>query len=124
MVSLSKPTEAVDVRYSLYHRAGNPRMQTDEDARKIVESSVLRGYAPQGSAIPTVQAWPGSIPAGEYGLEFETDVSPDPRSPPGVPIWQRNYYERIIRNEQEMDRITRYIESNPTRWADDDENPN
>jgi REP element-mobilizing transposase RayT len=42
----------------------------------------------------------------------------------GVPVWQRNYYEHIIRNESEMDRISRYIESNPMRWADDDENPN
>jgi len=66
------------VRYSLHYRAGNPRTQTDEDARKIVESSVLRGYAPQGSDVPTVPAWPGTIPAGEYGLEFETDVSPTP----------------------------------------------
>ncbi len=41
----------------------------------------------------------------------------------GVPVWQRNYYEHIIRNEPEMDRISRYIESNPMRWADDDENP-
>jgi len=42
----------------------------------------------------------------------------------GIPIWQRNYYERIIRNEPEMDRIHRYIEANPSMWADDDENPN
>jgi hypothetical protein len=42
------------VRYSLYFRTGNPRTQTDEDARRIVESSVLRRYAPQGSDIPTV----------------------------------------------------------------------
>ncbi len=42
----------------------------------------------------------------------------------GRPIWQRNYYEHIIRNEREMDRITRYIESNPSQWAQDDENPN
>jgi len=41
-----------------------------------------------------------------------------------TPIWQRNYYEHIIRNEPEMDRITRYIASNPARWNDDDENPN
>jgi putative transposase len=46
------------------------------------------------------------------------------RKTDGIPVWQRNYYERIIRNEPEMDRISRYIESNPTRWADDDENPN
>jgi putative transposase len=39
-------------------------------------------------------------------------------------LWQRNYYEHIIRNETELDRITRYIESNPARWMDDDENPN
>jgi putative transposase len=42
----------------------------------------------------------------------------------GRPIWQRNYYEHIIRNERDMDRIARYIESNPLRWTDDDENPN
>jgi REP element-mobilizing transposase RayT len=39
-------------------------------------------------------------------------------------VWQRNYYEHIIRNEHDMDRIARYIESNPLRWVDDDENPN
>jgi REP element-mobilizing transposase RayT len=39
-------------------------------------------------------------------------------------IWQRNYYERIIRDDREMDRIHRYIESNPSMWTEDDENPN
>ncbi|MBT6321899.1 MAG: transposase [Anaerolineae bacterium] len=38
-------------------------------------------------------------------------------------FWQRNYHDRIIRNEREMPRIWDYIESNPTRWGDDDENP-
>jgi REP element-mobilizing transposase RayT len=38
-------------------------------------------------------------------------------------FWQRNYYEHIIRNEHEMDRIWRYIESNPINWVDDNENP-
>jgi len=46
------------------------------------------------------------------------------RDTEGQVVWQRNYYEHIIRNEREMDRISRYIESNPTRWADDNENPN
>lgn len=46
------------------------------------------------------------------------------RNTEGQVVWQRNYYEHIIRNEQEMDRITRYIGSNPMQWADDDENPN
>jgi putative transposase len=37
-------------------------------------------------------------------------------------LWQRNYYEHIIRNNAEADRIARYIESNPARWNDDEEN--
>ena len=37
-------------------------------------------------------------------------------------IWQRNYYEHIIRNHEDWDRIHWYIESNPSRWADDKEN--
>ncbi len=42
---------------------------------------------------------------------------------PGVPVWQRNYHDRIIRNEREMSRIWDYIDANPARWDDDDENP-
>ena len=38
-------------------------------------------------------------------------------------FWQRNYYERIIRNEHEMAKILDYIKTNPLHWADDDENP-
>jgi REP element-mobilizing transposase RayT len=45
------------------------------------------------------------------------------RGTEGQVVWQRNYYEHIIRGEREMDRIHRYIESNPSMWADDDENP-
>jgi putative transposase len=45
------------------------------------------------------------------------------RNTPGIPIWQRNYYEHIIRNDDDLNRIHRYIESNPSMWADDTENP-
>lgn len=38
-------------------------------------------------------------------------------------IWQRNYYEHIIRDDRDLQRITDYIEANPLRWIDDDENP-
>lgn len=34
-------------------------------------------------------------------------------------IWQRNYYEHIIRNEQSYHRISDYIINNPAKWADD-----
>ena len=35
------------------------------------------------------------------------------------PIWQRNYFERIIRNDRELEAARRYIEANPARWTDD-----
>ncbi len=38
-------------------------------------------------------------------------------------LWQRNYYERIIRNEGELKRIREYIVNNPARWELDRENP-
>ena len=41
----------------------------------------------------------------------------------GIPVWQRNYYERIIRNEWELSAIRQYIRDNPARWAEDMENP-
>ncbi|HEU0075103.1 MAG TPA: transposase [Dehalococcoidia bacterium] len=45
------------------------------------------------------------------------------RNSPGIPIWQRNYYERIIRDEDELNRIRQYILDNPAKWAEDPENP-
>lgn len=34
-------------------------------------------------------------------------------------IWQRNYYEHIIRNKIEYQRIVKYIENNPLKWIED-----
>ncbi len=45
------------------------------------------------------------------------------RGMPGIPVWQRNYYEHVIRYEKELNRIRQYIADNPARWADDPENP-
>ena len=39
------------------------------------------------------------------------------RHTPGVSIWQRNYYEHIIRNESELHRIRAYIAGNPAKWV-------
>ena len=38
-------------------------------------------------------------------------------------LWQRNYWEHIIRNEKELDRIREYIINNPIKWQADAENP-
>jgi putative transposase len=38
-------------------------------------------------------------------------------------LWQRNYYEHIIRNDRELDAIRAYIANNPAQWSVDRENP-
>ena len=38
-------------------------------------------------------------------------------------LWQRNYYEHIIRDETELNKIREYIINNPLNWQTDDENP-
>ena len=38
-------------------------------------------------------------------------------------LWQRNYYERVIRNDDELCDTREYIANNPATWAEDEENP-
>jgi putative transposase len=38
-------------------------------------------------------------------------------------VWQRNYYEHVIRDEPDLARVRSYIDENPLRWEFDDENP-
>ncbi len=45
------------------------------------------------------------------------------RGTPGAKLWQRNYWERVLRDERELLLTRRYIEENPLRWHLDRENP-
>jgi putative transposase len=45
------------------------------------------------------------------------------RKTSGQPVWQRNYYERVIRHDKELNAIRRYILDNPANWRQDEENP-
>lgn len=41
----------------------------------------------------------------------------------GIKIWQRNYYEHIVRTPKSLERIRQYIRDNPWNWTTDLENP-
>lgn len=41
------------------------------------------------------------------------------RQTPGAPLWQRNYWERVVRDERELNQIREYIQDNPARWESD-----
>jgi putative transposase len=42
------------------------------------------------------------------------------RNTPGISVWQRNYYERVIRDESELNKIREYIINNPLNWETDE----
>ena len=45
------------------------------------------------------------------------------RSTPGIPVWQRGYYEHIIRDDKDLDNVREYIVNNPLKWLLEKEIP-
>ena len=41
----------------------------------------------------------------------------------GRPFWQRNYYEHVIRDDDELNAIRQYVRDNPANWDGDPDNP-
>ena len=80
-------------------------------------------------ASPVRRGREGGVPPRSLGAivgSFKSSVARQAnelRGTPGLPVWQTNYYEHVIRDEDELNRIRRYIEGNPARWAEDPENP-
>ena len=67
---------------------------------------------------------PGSIPTIVRSYKSATTLRINYlRHASGIPVWQRNYYEHIVRNDEELQAIRRYILDNPYQWDSDDENP-
>ncbi len=54
---------------------------------------------------------------------FSSRCINESRGTPGIPTWQHNYYEHVIRDDDSLNRIRDYIATNPLRWALDRENP-
>lgn len=51
---------------------------------------------------------------------FSTKRINELRKTAGMPVWQRNYYEHIIRNEESYLKIAEYIVNNPLQWQNDE----
>ena len=65
---------------------------------------------------------PGSIPTIVRSFKSETTRRINVlRNSPGAKIWQRNYYEHVIRDEKDYESIYDYIVTNPHNWLKDNE---
>lgn len=89
----------------------------------IHEHSVRARHARTGAACCPRTERPG-VAAGSLGAIVRSFKSACTkhinamRGTPGAPVWHRNYYERVIRNERELNAIRQYILDNPARWAE------
>ncbi|HIJ95855.1 MAG TPA: hypothetical protein HPP94_08990 [Desulfuromonadales bacterium] len=77
-------------------------------------SAVNQGAASSAPTLGKIMRAFKSISAIEVNRELDRQ---------GKPLWQRNYFERIIRDENEMANVSEYIIQNPMRWIDDKYNP-
>jgi len=78
-----------------------------------------RTGAHTGAPLPTIMQWFKTMTTNEYMRGVKNSGWPRIRGQ----LWQRNYYEHVIRGEESLNRIRQYIIDNPIRWDSDRENP-
>lgn len=73
-----------------------------------------------GAPLPTIVQWFKTMTTNEY-IRGVKNLGWEPFN---KRLWQRNYYEHIIRNEEYFQRIREYVHTNPLKWQDDQLHPN
>ena len=103
------------------HDEGNiPRPnETDQSESGETDQSDFKRGKHIGLPLSRVIQWFKTMTTNEYIRNIKSGYwhSLDGR------LWQRNYYEHIIRNEKDLNRIRKYIISNPVAWDANLDNP-
>lgn len=76
-------------------------------------------FETQPASIPAISQWFKTITTNEYIRGVKENLFP----PFDRKLWQQNYYDHIIRDEQSLQRIREYIINNPAQWEEDQNNP-
>jgi len=92
--------------------AGNLNNIDGESSRRAPTNEQFQ--KPVTGSIPTI------IRSYKSAVSYRINLM---RRTESVPVWQRNYYEHIIRDEKDLQNKTDYIDANPLLWEEDDENP-
>ena len=113
------------------HRRGEAIPQSPfkaEDVSEFASSIIPEDESRIASPLPPTpppQPHPTGAPSGSLGAivgnfkSIATRRINRMRHTPGVDVWQRNYWEHIIRNQAAHQRIAAYIHNNPARWEED-----
>lgn len=90
-----------------------------EPTTNISDKSSVTNVGNTKIKIPTLGDIIGSFKSLVYLKHLKESKSINPNLIVGT-LWQRNYFERIILNNEDLDSIRHYIRNNPTRWLSDD----
>ena len=103
--------------------AGLPRPKNETLSRNklnntlpLITNTQNDDYKGRGNRAPTL----GQIVA--YFKYYSTKQINTIRNTPGSRLWQRNYYEHVIRNEKNLSHAREYIQNNPLNWGMDQYN--
>lgn len=100
----------------LNHEAVNKK---DADNDKNLGEHKVRPYGTLSNSLGRIVQAFKSVTTHEYIIGVKENGWP----PFPGKLWQRNYYEHIVRNEDKLNKIREYIQNNPLRWQFDRENP-
>lgn len=71
-----------------------------------------------GPPLPRIVQWFKTMTTNDYIRKVKEHGWP----PFHTRLWQRNYYEHVIRSNKVLNSIRGYVEANPSVWKDDLEN--
>ena len=91
----------------------DPRVHPNPDAGAI--QGQTQGSAPTRPSLSRIIQWYKSLTTARYRIAVRENNWP----PFNRRLWQRNYYEHIIRNERALIAIRNYIRNNPANWPQD-----
>lgn len=83
-----------------------------------IGSPLQENYVHPRIEISIIITWLKTMTTNEYINGVKNEIY----APFNKHLWQRNYYERIIRNENEFNKIREYIINNPVNWLNDENN--
>ncbi len=86
---------------------------------------------PTGVGAGSQPAFPRAMATRRHGVPeivrafktFSARKVNEVRPSTGTPVWQRGFYDHVIRGESELDRVGTYIMDNPWKWSEDEDNP-
>lgn len=93
----------------------------------LITNDARRGDRPVAlTPVATTIPGPQKKSIGALVAGFKSAVTKrinETRNFPGLPVWQRNYHEHVIRDDADYDRIAKYVATNPQRWIEDKLHP-